>query len=181
LDWAFEVTAKEREVPELLEVGEWLANNIPESHDSTLVHGDYKLDNVMFGPDSPPEIVGVFDWEMSTLGDPLTDLGWLLAHWRDENDPHPAIPELQPRFMEKPGYSTRRDLVDRYISKTDRAFGDHRFYRCLAVYKLAALCEMFFRRYLEGNSADPLYPVMEDRVPEVAGHAKRIISGEHPL
>jgi aminoglycoside phosphotransferase (APT) family kinase protein len=180
-EWAFEVTAEEREVPKLEEVGTWLDDNVPDDHPHTLVHGDYKLDNVMFGPESPPEIVGIFDWELSTLGDPRFDLAWLLTYWRDADDPEPAIPELVPTFTDREGYPTKGDLVDRYESVAGIEFEHGRFYRVLSVYKLTALCEMFFRRHLEGNSDNPMYPKMRERVPSMADWAMRIIDGEEPL
>ncbi|TYL39138.1 phosphotransferase family protein [Natronococcus pandeyae] len=181
LMWAFDRTVEEREVPDLYEVGAWLQENAPEEHPHTLVHGDYKLDNVMYGPGTPPELIGVFDWEMATLGDPRADLGWMLSYWRDAKDPDPAVPELTSTFMEREGYPTRRELVDRWEDRTGLEFEHERFYRTLAVYKLAALGEMFFRRYLEGNSDDPMYPKMEARVPALAARAMRIIEGEEPL
>jgi aminoglycoside phosphotransferase (APT) family kinase protein len=182
-EWATEVTAEERTVPQIERVTEWLENNTPESHPHTLVHGDYKLDNVMFGPGAPPEIVSIFDWELSTLGDPLTDLGWMLSFWWDEKDPaKPASTgDLYPTFTRQKCYPTRRELVERYTEKTGLSFENQRFYRTLAVYKLAALGEMFYRRYLEGNSADSLYPLMEDGVIELADRAVRIIEGNEPL
>ncbi len=205
LMWAFEVTADEREVPALYEVGEWLSDNVPDEHPHTLVHGDYKLDNVMFaggggsvssegsgeadaGGDAtsddetpPPELVAVMDWEMSTLGDPLADLGWMLSYWRDPKDPEPSVPELTATFMEREGYPTRRELVERYEERTGYSFENDRFYRALAVYKLCGLGEMFYRRYLEGNSDDPMYPLMDERVPALADRAMRIIEGDEPL
>ncbi len=181
LEWAFEVTGEEREVPILGEVGDWLVENCPDSHPHTLVHGDYKLDNVLFAPGTPPDLVAVFDWEMSTLGDPRADLGWMLSYWRDPKDPEPAVPELTAQFMEREGYPTRRKLVERYEAETGIEFERDRFYRTLAVYKLAGLGEMFFRRYLEGNSDDPMYPKMEERVPALADRAMNIIEGEEPL
>lgn len=181
IEWATEVTSGEREVPTLKEVGDWLEANKPDSHPHTLVHGDYKLDNVMFSPETPPDLVAVFDWEMSTLGDPLADLGWMLSYWREPKDPDPAIPELTARFMEREGYPSRRELVERYEEQSGIEFEGERFYRALAVYKLAALGEMFFRRYLEGNSDDPMYPKMRDRVPALAERGARIVAGDEPL
>ena len=181
LMWAFEVTTDEREVPTLYEVGEWLQETVPEDHPHTLVHGDYKLDNVMYAPGTPPEINAVFDWEMATLGDPCADLGWMLSYWRDSKDPEPELPELVTRFMEREGYSTRLELVERWEELTGFEFENERFYRTLAVYKLAGLGEMFFRRHLEGNADNPLYPKMRDRVPALAARAKRIIEGDEPL
>ena len=181
LAWAFERTSEVRSVPVLREVGEWLDENAPDEHPESLVHGDYKLDNVLYAPGTPPDLVAVFDWEMSALGDPRADLGWMLSYWRDAADPDPAIPELETRFMERGGYPTRRELVDRYEERTGIEFEHQRFYRALAVYKLAGLGEMFFRRYLEGNSDDPMYPKMEDRVPALGDRTKRIVEGEEPL
>jgi len=125
----------------------------------------------MFGPRTPPELVAVFDWELSTLGDPLTDLGWLFVFWRDEAEPDPAIPEVVPAFTEREGYPTRAELVDRYEERTGIAFENEAFYRTFALYKIAAACEMFYAKYLEGDSDDPLYAVMDERVPAVARRA----------
>lgn len=179
--WAMEVTTDERDLPGLEEVSEWLDANCPNDYPHTLVHGDYKLDNVMFAPGSPPKLVSVFDWELSTLGDPRADLGWMLSYWRDAGDPEPAIPELTATFMEREGYPTRQELVSRYETRSGIEFRGERFYRALAVYKLGALGEMFFRRYLEGNSDDPMYPKMRERVPALVERAARIIDGEEPL
>jgi aminoglycoside phosphotransferase (APT) family kinase protein len=180
-EWATEVTETEREIPGLDEIGSWLDRNVPGSCPEALVHGDYKLDNVMFGESDTPELVGIFDWELSTLGDPRFDLAWVLTYWRDDDDPEVAIPELIPSFTERPGYPTKRELVDRYENATGITFEHSRFYRVLSVYKLTALCEMFFRRHLEGNSDNPMYPKMRNRVPKMAEWAMRIIDGEEPL
>jgi aminoglycoside phosphotransferase (APT) family kinase protein len=180
LMWAFDVTVEEREVPVLYEVGKWLSENCPTEHPHTLVHGDFKLDNMLFQTD-PVELAAVLDWELWALGDPRTDLGWLLTHWRDAHDPEPAMGEYTTRFMEAKEYATRVELVDRWESATGLTFEQERFYRALAVYKLAGLGEMFFRRYLEGNADDPFYPKMEEAVPALGDRAMRIIEGEEPL
>ncbi|MFB6107155.1 MAG: phosphotransferase family protein [Halobacteriaceae archaeon] len=180
-DWAFEVTAAEREVPEIARLGEWLDAHVPDGHDETLVHGDYKLDNVLFAPGTPPDLAGVFDWELSTLGDPLADVGWLLLFWHEAGDPDPPMPDLMPTLTAREGYPTRDDLVARYEARTGRAFAHERFYRVLAAYKMAALGEMFFRRHLEGNADDPLYPPMRERVPALAERAVAYLDGESAL
>jgi aminoglycoside phosphotransferase (APT) family kinase protein len=181
-EWASEVTADDRTV-DVSRITEWLDANVPEEHPHTLVHGDYKLDNVMFGPGTPPRIASIFDWELSTLGDPLTDLGWMLSFWWDEDDPEkPASTgDLYPQFMREAGYPTRRDLVERYENRTGLTFSNETFYRVLAVYKLVALGEMFYRRHLEGNADDPLYPEMETGVRQLADRAERMIDGDEPL
>ncbi|MFP4627005.1 MAG: phosphotransferase family protein [Natronomonas sp.] len=181
-DWAFEVTTEEREVPEVHEVSAWLQDNVPQDHPHTLVHGDYKLDNVMFGTEAPPEIISIFDWEMSTLGDPYTDLGWMLSYWPDEKDPEDELGASGGNeFLLREGYPSREELVEQYEDQTGLSFENERFYRALAVYKLGALGEMFFRRYLQGNSDDDSYPLFRERVPALARRALRIIEGDQPL
>jgi aminoglycoside phosphotransferase (APT) family kinase protein len=183
ISWASEVTAGEREVPVLDKVQSWLEANVPEEHPHTMVHGDYKLDNVIFGPANPPAIEAIFDWELAALGDPFTDLGWMLSFWFDEKDPDPpsSVGELYSPVTMRDGYLTRQQLVERYENQAGVAFTNERFYRTLGVYKLAGLGEMFFRRHLEGNSDDPLYPEMRDGVPQLADRALRIIEGKEPL
>lgn len=181
LEWAGEVTTTQREIPALDTVSEWLQTNVPEESPSTLVHGDYKLDNVMFGPGATPQVSVIFDWELATLGDPFTDLGWMLSFWRDKGDPDTPGIGLYPTFTTRDGYLTRAELVECYESVTDFDFEHERFYRTLAVFKIAGLGEMFYRRFLEGNSDDPLYPLMSDGVPQLAKRALRIIEGDEPL
>lgn len=181
-DWAFEVTADERAIPTVRELTEWLNDNVPETHPHTLVHGDYTLNNVMFGPGVPPELVAVFDWELSTLGDPFTDLGWLLMAWADDGDRIARLGSLAPpELTARDGYPARAELVTRYEKATGRRFEHDQFYRVLAFYKLGALGEMFFRRHLEGNADDEIYPEMADTVPAIAEHARRIARGDENL
>jgi aminoglycoside phosphotransferase (APT) family kinase protein len=175
------VTSAEREVQALDTVTEWLQANVPSESPSTLVHGDFKLDNVLFAPGVPPTVTAVFDWELSTLGNPFTDLGWMLSFWWDDGDPAPPEIDLYPTFTTREGYMSRQELIDCYESSTGFSFENERFYRTLAVYKMAGLGEMFYRRLLEGNSDDPLYQLMEDGVPQLAERAIRIIEGEEPL
>jgi len=213
--WLLPRTESERPVPGAREVGDWLADNVPEEAAHTLVHGDYKLDNVMFGPGgrvassderaddvrehgervastderagearepgTSPDIVGVFDWEMSTLGDPLADLAYMLLYWRS-GEGTPDLPgAVTPALTAREGYPTRTDLVARYESRTGLTFENRRFYRTLAAYKLATASEAFFYRHLSGEADDPLYPEMERVVPALVEHAQRVIAGDRPL
>lgn len=169
-----------REVDALKAAADWLEQSIPASADATLVHGDYKLDNVMFGPGTPPRIVGVFDWEMSTLGDPLADVGYMLFNWTHGNE-ESSIPELFPRFTAEPGYPNQSDLVRMYEEASGRRYQHDRFYRALAGFKLATALEAFYARYLDGTTTDPMFPQLERGVPELAARVQRIIDGEEPL
>ncbi len=177
-EWAFEVTEDDRPVPHIDEVTAWLQANVPEEHPHTLVHGDYKLDNVMFASGTP-EITAVLDWELSTLGDPFTDLGWFLTFWpetRAETDIFGSPGGREFQLAE--GYLSRDELVEYYESQTGYAFRNERFYRALAIYKIGALSEMFYRRYLEGNADNETYPRMEERTVTLVNWACRIVNGE---
>jgi aminoglycoside phosphotransferase (APT) family kinase protein len=181
-EWAFQETTAEREVPAIETVGEWLAANAPEEHAHTLVHGDYKLDNVLFAPGTPPELAGVLDWEMSTLGDPLCDLGWMLFFWLEDGADSSALMQtMGPTFLSADGYPSRADLVDRYERQTGVTVEHLTFYRVLAVYKMAALGEMFFARYLMGHSDSSFYAMMEEGVPVLADQALALIEDDRTL
>lgn len=180
-DWALERTEEVRPLPDIDHVNSWLTDNTPQDFTPTLVHGDYKLDNVLFAPSTPPKLVGVLDWEMSTLGDPGFDLGWTLAYWHDLNDHEPPSAGEFHTFMSGEGYPTRRELVDEYERQTGIEFDNQQFYRAFGVYKAASACEMFFRRHLEGNANDPSYAKMDDAVPEMLSRVQRIIAGDEPL
>lgn len=180
LEWGLERTAAEREVPRLSAVGTWLAENVPTEDDHVLVHGDYKLDNVMYAPGTPPEITAVFDWELTTRGDPWMDLGWMLVYWPDSGDQATDDP-FRSSFLVQDGYPTRRELVERYERQTGRTFDNDRFYRTFGVFKMAAACEMMYRRFLEGNADNESYAHMAERVPRLAERAIRIKDGDEPV
>jgi aminoglycoside phosphotransferase (APT) family kinase protein len=107
----------------------------------------------------------------------------MLTFWWDGKNPETpsSTGDLYPDFMCEPAYPTRQKLVKRYERRTGWTFKNRRFYRALGVYKLAALGEMFFRRYPEDNAADPLYPKMRSGVPEILDRTLRIVEGEEPL
>lgn len=179
LDWAVEKTGRGDQLPHREELESWLEENCPTDTDSTLVHGDYKLDNAIISSGTPPTIEAVLDWEMSTLGDPLSDLGWMLLFWHDDLDLEPVVPELIPAFVSRDGYPSRRDLIARYESRTGRTIADEDvdFYLTYATYKLAGICEMFYARYLSDNSANPMYAAMSQRVPSLLAYAHAVIEG----
>ncbi|WP_254538300.1 phosphotransferase family protein [Halomarina litorea] len=176
-DWAYETTRADREVSHVDEIGAWLAANVPDSYEHTLVHGDFKLDNVMFAPGTPPDIEAVMDWEMGTLGDPLRDIGWLLVYW----DPDPLSERLMPSFLDREGYLSREELLARYERQSGVEVSDPTFYLVLGLYMLAAVGEMFYARYLAGDSSDDLYPEMEALVPAVCRRAKALVDGDRTV
>ena len=165
-----------RPLPDLVRVRDWLSEHVPEDADTAIVHGDYKLDNVMFAPDPPARLVSIFDWEMSTIGDPLADLGWLLSYWRDPEDPpNPIHPELA--LMTAPGFNARAELLERYSERTGRSMRDITFYSVLAVWKLAVLLEGSYARHLAGVTDDPFFAELEEGVPALGRRALELIEG----
>jgi aminoglycoside phosphotransferase (APT) family kinase protein len=157
-----------RPLPDLERAGEWLRDNLPRAGPHTIVHGDYKLDNVAFSPTPPARLVAIFDWEMATLGDPLADLGWMISFWREAGDPADDVFAELNRVTTMPGFSRRADLIRRYERSTGRVADALVWYEVLATWKLAILLEGSYARHLAGATDDPFFAEMEYRVPALA-------------
>jgi aminoglycoside phosphotransferase (APT) family kinase protein len=138
-----------RELPLIDEVGDRLAARIPEQGPATIVHGDYRLDNMILSPGG--EVAAVVDWELATLGDPLADVGLLLVYWGEEGDQ--LIPLLEPATM-APGFLTRDEVASRYAERSGRDLSQIDFYVALALWKLAIILEGVFARYSAGQYGD---------------------------
>jgi aminoglycoside phosphotransferase (APT) family kinase protein len=168
--------ARTRDIPTLNEVGEWLQAHIPESPAATLVHGDFRIDNVMFAPQSPPRVVAVLDWEMSTLGDPLADLGYLLSFWREAGEPNATpLPDDMGDVTSQAGFPSRAEIAARYEELSGRKAANLTFYIVLAIWKLAILLEGSYKRHQMGTADDPFFALLGDGVPALAKRAKEVI------
>ncbi|WP_276257058.1 phosphotransferase family protein [Halomontanus rarus] len=185
------------EPPALWDVAEWLRRNAPSDSETALVHGDYRPSNVLFAGADRPEIAGVLDWETAFLGDPLTELGYLLLRWRDEGDPTPSLDELEARcsnddairdvretnerglapFTNEPGSPSRRELVARYEDETGLSFENQRFYRALAAFMLATVWEDLHRYQIEAGAESD----QEPHIDYMSMIARSIVSGEFKL
>jgi aminoglycoside phosphotransferase (APT) family kinase protein len=168
---------KTRELPTLDKVTAWLADHRPESGPATIVHGDYRLGNVMFACEQPPRLNAIFDWELATIGDPLADVGYLVATWSEPGEPHNAISALG-GLTRQPGFYSRRDLIERYEERSGRSMGDVRWYMTLALWKSAVFLEGSYKRRLAGTTEDAFFDLLEQGVPDVADRAWRIAQGE---
>jgi aminoglycoside phosphotransferase (APT) family kinase protein len=165
-----------RPLPQLEEVGAWLARNRPASAAATVVHGDYRLGNLFFDP-AAPRVTAVLDWEMATLGDPLADLGYLTAMWAEPGDePNPML-SLCP-LTQGAGFPGRGDLARRYAERTGADLGALRWYQVLAVWKSAIFLEGSFKRYRAGLSDDAFFAALDEGVPALARWAGRLIAGD---
>jgi aminoglycoside phosphotransferase (APT) family kinase protein len=164
-----------RPLPDLERVGEWLHTNLPTSPPTTLVHGDYKLDNVMFDETPPIRLISILDWEMSTLGDPLADLGWMVSFWLEPGDvSDDDVFSRTTRVTTQPGFSTRADLIERYATATGRDVENLEWYVVLAVWKLAILLEGSYARHLAGMTDDPFFAHLKTGVPDLARRALEV-------
>ena len=157
---------KTRELPRLDEVSVRLATTVPESPTSTIVHGDYRLGNAMLAQEPPARIVAVFDWELSTIGDPLADVGYLTATWAKTG----TTLDLSP-VTSAPGFPTPDDLVARYEELTGRAMARVHWYQALAFWKAAIFLEGNYRRWLAGTTDDAYYSTLDTGVPALADAA----------
>ncbi len=164
-------TTHTRPLPDLMTVAEWLSENFPPSPPATIVHGDYKLDNVVLDPGPPPRLVAILDWEMSTIGDPQADLGYLLSMWREPGDPPGEVLSEELELTRQPGFPTRAELLDRYRERSGREVLDLTWYVVLAVWKLAILLEGSYARHLAGVTDDPFFAELEHGVPALARRA----------
>jgi aminoglycoside phosphotransferase (APT) family kinase protein len=155
--------AKTREMPIVDEIDAWLRDNAPAASRNAVVHGDVSPSNAMFDRADPRRVIALLDWEMSTLGDPLCDVGYFLAMWPEESDAG-ARRKITPDHLRRPGIPTRRELMDHYAALTGFGIADMKFYETLAIYKLAIILEGIFSRYKRGQTSDPRFLAIGDRM-----------------
>ncbi len=167
---------KTRELPVLDALTAWLAEHKPESGPATIVHGDYRLGNVMFAPEMPPRLNAIFDWELATIGDPLADVGYLVATWSQPGDAESPISALG-GLTKQPGFLTREELIARYEERSGRSMRDVRWYMTLALWKSAVFLEGSYKRRLAGTTEDAFFDLLKQGVPDVADRAWRIAQG----
>jgi aminoglycoside phosphotransferase (APT) family kinase protein len=145
--------ARTEEVPDVDQIARWLAERIPPERSAAFIHNDYKYDNLVLDPDDPARVVGVLDWEMSTVGDPLMDLGTALGYWVEAGDAEPLKAfAFGPTFL--PGSLTRAEIVAEYGRLSGRDVSGMLFYACFALFKTAVVAQQIYKRYLEGLTHD---------------------------
>lgn len=163
-----------RDIEGIDTVSAWLEANRPEMSAAGIMHGDYQFVNVMFANGGPARLAAIVDWEQSTIGDPLLDLGWLLAGWSDPGEPLPFTSYLSKRD----GLPTRAELVERYAGATGRDVDHLDYYVVLACFKLACVLEGAYARYVTGKSTSEMHRQVGDTVLRLIGDAQAIVAGE---
>ena len=163
---------KTREVPAVETVGAWLEANLPESPPATIVHGDYRLGNTMLAVEAPARLIGIFDWEMATIGDPLADLGYMMIHWIQAGD---EIGKFNLHSVTSlPGFPTRQELIARYEQRSGRSMQALNWYVTLALWKAIVFMEGNYKRALAGSTDDPFLKSFGDGVLELAARAVQV-------
>jgi aminoglycoside phosphotransferase (APT) family kinase protein len=165
--------AKTSDVPEMEQLAAWLEARIPAGPPrASLVHGDYKLDNVMIDARHPDRLVAVLDWEMSAIGNPLVDLGILLCYWV-----HVAgeSPDAVATVTTRPGWFGRDEILERYGSRAKRSVDGIALYEVFAVFKLAVVLQQIYARYVRGQTDDPRFASLGERVSLLARKAASLV------
>lgn len=164
--------AKTEEIADMERVYRWLKSHQPRTTSFSLVHNDFKLDNVMFDASDSGKVVAVFDWDMCTLGDPLNDLGALLSYWSEPSDP----PYSQGMAMMPigAGFMTRQELVERYALKSGRSIHDIHFYHALGLFRVTVIIAQIYVRYHRGQTQDQRFEAFGKMIPLMAHAALEV-------
>ncbi|MEP6920769.1 MAG: phosphotransferase family protein [bacterium] len=167
--------SKTAELSDMEAVISWIKERIPaeSAAGATIVHNDFKLDNLMLDPRDPARIVAVLDWEMSTVGDPLIDLGLVLTYWtmkagsKESKEKTNALRAI----TNGPGWLTREEIIERYAAKTGRDLSRIVFYETFARFKVAVVIQQIYYRYVKGQTQDERFRHFDGLVRELVGEA----------
>jgi aminoglycoside phosphotransferase (APT) family kinase protein len=170
--------ARTPDVSEAEAVMQWLAESMPpESATPGIIHNDFKLDNVVLDRDDPMKVVGILDWEMTTLGDPLMDLACTLAYWPQADDPEELLNLAgMPTYL--PGSLTRGQAVAYYGELTGRVMDRIDFYYCFGLFRLAVIAQQIYYRYFHGQTKDPRFARLAGAVNALINQAERVMAGK---
>lgn len=169
--------AKTREIPAMDGLAIWLFKRLPKTAPQpALLHNDYKLDNVMLSTENLARVVAVFDWEMATVGDPLVDLGILLSYWPQAGDAETRREAIS-GVTALPGWLTRAEIVERYARRTRFDVSHVQFYETYALFKVAVILQQIYQRFERGQTHDPRFAGLEDRVIGLAEAAMDLAAG----
>lgn len=162
------------DVPDGEDVMRWLAEHQPDDVGSVVLHGDWRLDNIVIDLTDEPRLVGVLDWELSTVGDPLMDLGSALAYWVSaDDDVDFASLRRQPSHV--PGMPNREELIARYLQRSGVPCADFTFYEVFGLFRLAVIIQQIWARYVSGQTTNPAFSGFGDGVRILISRAKERI------
>lgn len=172
--------AKTDDIPAVESVSKWLLDHLPPSRETTIVHNDFKLNNMLLAPDLS-RVTAVLDWEMSTIGDPLFDLGVTLGYWVLHDDPELLKLTILSPITTTPGFVSREEFIQRYAEKSGRDVENIDYYLTFAYFKLAVVIQQIYYRWKAGQTQDPRFRDFGQRVRRLMEYAaQRIAEGGHP-
>lgn len=172
--------ARTPDVPDGEAVMAWLFENMPEdTKHPSIIHNDFKFDNVILHPENPFTVIGVLDWEMATIGDPLMDLGASLGYWVQAGDPE-ELQAMRTGPTLAPGALTREQMVRQYANLSGRKMEKFDFYYCFGVFRLATIAQQIYYRYFHGQTTDSRFKPFGFHVNVLINTANRIMKGDLP-
>jgi aminoglycoside phosphotransferase (APT) family kinase protein len=148
----------------------WLVRDIPESPEPTIIHNDYKLNNLVLDPEDLTRVRAVLDWEMATVGDPLFDLAVSLSYWTEPDDPQ-ELKEVMPTVTSTAGFMTRGEFMERYAQASGRDLSEMHWYMVFGYFKLAVILQQIYARWKNGQTQDERFADFDDRVRTLIAHA----------
>ncbi|HDP25402.1 MAG TPA: phosphotransferase family protein [Deltaproteobacteria bacterium] len=161
--------------PTFEEVMTWLHGNMPpDCKRPSIVHNDFKFDNVVLNSDDPLKIIGVLDWEMATIGDPLMDLGNSLAYWVQADDPE-EVQAMRMLATNLPGALTRDELIRRYADNAGISIDSFDFYYCFGLFRLAVIAQQIYYRFYHGQTKDQRFKMLVFAVHILEKSAREIL------
>ncbi|HUH73175.1 MAG TPA: phosphotransferase family protein [Chitinophagales bacterium] len=150
------IQARTENVENFETVMQWLQDNLPAKEYISLIHNDFRMDNVILDPENPMKIIGVLDWEMATIGDPLMDLGNSMAYWVQADD-DAFLQSVRRQPTNLPGMLTRKEVVEYYCQKTGIEIENWAFYEVYGMYRLAVIVQQIYYRFHHGQTKNPQF------------------------
>ena len=167
--------AQTDDIPQVEPLTRWLAEHVPQSPAPTLIHNDFKLNNMILDNDLTRP-VAVLDWEMATVGDPLFDLAVSLTYWVTSEDPE-ELQTVLPTVTTLPGFINRAEFMEIYAHKSGRDLSSMHFYMTFAHFKLAVIIQQIYARWKKGQTQDERFAIFGNRVRDVILYAARLTEG----
>jgi aminoglycoside phosphotransferase (APT) family kinase protein len=176
--WRRWQAAMHDDIPQMNEIYRWLADRLPESSFHSLVHNDCKLDNTMFDAEDPSRVVAILDWDMCTLGDPLSDVGALLTYWTQPGD-SAAVRAIGTMPAGDFDFYSRGQILQRYAERSGRDLSNIQFYHVLGIFRLLVILQQIYIRYVRGFTQDRRFAQLDVSVNALAGWALEVMESSY--